>query len=97
MRISDWSSDVCSSDLCDKGGSRNDPKQNSLRLLPSGSDRVGENFARPTPAAPYGRRASRAQVLAKPSLPTLHIMRVSGHMDGKAFNRIGQVNLAREP
>ena len=31
------------------GGQTNDPKQNPLRLLPSGSDRVSEQFARSQP------------------------------------------------
>src|SRR3546814_11143789 len=42
MRISDWSSDVCSSDL------------NSLWLLPSGPDQVGEYYVRPTPVRHMG-------------------------------------------
>src|SRR3546814_17906094 len=56
MRISDWSSDVCSSDLRGlvEGGNGWKPERpaaNSLRLLPSGPDRVGEDHVRPTSAA----------------------------------------------
>ena len=36
---------------CGEGGSRDDPTRKSLRLLPSGSDRVGDDSAHPTPAA----------------------------------------------
>ncbi len=38
------------------------PAANSLRLLPSGSDRVGEDDVRPTPVAAYGDDVGNLQV-----------------------------------
>src|SRR3546814_20406929 len=35
MRISDWSSDVCSSDLCSQRLDATDPAQNELRSAPA--------------------------------------------------------------
>ncbi len=45
-----------------KGGSRDDPELNSLRLLPSGPDRVGESAVRPTPAAHMAARRPQGKI-----------------------------------
>lgn len=44
-----------------RGGSRERPSASSLRLLPSGSDRVGESTARPTPMADMGEALEKGK------------------------------------
>jgi hypothetical protein len=55
------------------GGSRARPKADSLRLLPSGPDRVGERSARPDFHPPYGREDTGWQGIrrVKGAAPTL--------------------------
>ena len=70
------------------------PDTKSLRLLPSGPDRVGDGTVRPTPAAHMGERAAGC----KPSrLPTLHVADHPRHAHRQADEALSQVNLAGEP
>src|SRR3546814_17417338 len=60
MRISDWSSDVCSSDLRRGGRRRSRPRR--AQHLPHSRESGGTGLFRHRPASPRGRRSEERRV-----------------------------------
>src|SRR3546814_10118103 len=96
MRISDWSSDVCSSDLqlCQQRGEASTSKRHGAT---AGGPRIDPDQARPD-ASPHNpsptARARLTQVMGKPA-PTLYRTYADGSISGNRAHHSGATAHAR--